>query len=106
MMLFSMCEDHKEEMMKGSDSRSYADINKTKIDMMLKELQSNGSRVTGCNPWDIETYRHGVSLRATWNETTSMLTITVTHSNWYVPRDMVWNNIDSLMKEVQQTEIA
>ncbi len=92
--------------MPGSDTRSYADINKTKIDMMLRELHSNGSRITGCNPWDVETYQHGVRLSATWNETTSMLTIAVTHSNWYVPREIVWNHIDSLMKEVQQTETA
>ena len=76
---------------------TYANINKTKIEMMFKELSDRGAAVTGQNPWDINTYYHGVILRAEWNEAASILAVSVTHSNWYISRETVCNQIDSLI---------
>jgi hypothetical protein len=83
---------------------TYVNINQAKIDMMFNALLSRGAVITGRNPWDIETHQHGILLRAEWNEAASTLAVSVTHSNWYIPREMVWNHIDSLMHDIQELE--
>jgi hypothetical protein len=92
--------------MTGRGTRYYSNIDRTKIDMMLKELTSHGAVVTGDNPWDIATRQHGIILRGAWSEATLTLALSVMDSNWYVPRDLVWNNIDSLMRRIQAPETA
>jgi hypothetical protein len=83
---------------------TYSNINRDTIDMILKELIDNGAVIRGQNPWDIVTYHHGVILNAEWDEAASTLAVSVTHSNWYVPRDTVCNYIDSLMRDIQKLE--
>jgi len=83
---------------------NYGNINGAKIAVMLNALTDSGAAIKGQNPWDIETYHHGVKLRAEWNEAASTLSVSVTHSNWYVPREAVCNQIDSLMRDIQQLE--
>jgi hypothetical protein len=83
---------------------TYVNINQVKIDMMFNALLSRGAVITGSNPWDIETHQHGILLRAEWKEAASTLAVSVTHSNWYIPREMVWNHIDSLMHDIQEME--
>lgn len=82
-------------------ARNYDGIDRNKVDTILKGLISHGSAVIGNNPWTIDTRKHGVMLRGEWNEATSVLTITVTKADWYVPRKAVWENIDALMHDVQ-----
>lgn len=82
-------------------TRTFENIDKTRIDAILKGLSDNGSRVTGTNPWDVETRSHGVRLRGEWNEEASILTIAITDSDWYVPRKKIWENIESLMQKVE-----
>lgn len=83
---------------------TYVNINKVKIDIMFKALVGRGARITGQNPWDIDTYHQGVILRAEWNEATSTLAVSVTHSNWYIPREKVCSQIDLLMHDIQDLE--
>jgi len=86
--------------MAGLCTRNYANVDKEKIDEMLNILSSNGAEITGRNPWEIETYQHGILLRAEWNETALTLSVSVTGRNWYVPNETIWSNIDSLMLDM------
>ncbi len=88
--------------MRNCGKRTFENIDKTGIDVILKGLIDHGSRVTGMNPWDVDTGDHGVLLRGEWNEESSKLTITVTDAAWYVPRGKIWENIEALMRTVQE----
>ncbi len=88
--------------MRDRGSRIYDNMDKTRIDAILKGLTDHGSLVTGNNPWNVETKNHGVCLRGEWNQETSKLTITVTDADWYVARKKIWENIESLMRRVQE----
>jgi hypothetical protein len=92
--------------MPATDSHNYANINKTKIDLMFSELVKSGAKIAGNNPWQIDTNRHGVHLTAEWNESASMLDVSVTCSNWYVPREKVWSSLDEIISHVQKLETA
>jgi hypothetical protein len=81
-------------------TRSYENINRTKVEAIIDALTTHGSVVTGSNPWSIDTRKHGVRLQGDWNEETSTLDITVTDADWYVPSKTLWENIDSLMSQV------
>ena len=85
---------------------TYANINRAKIDMMFNALIDRGAAIKGHNPWDIDTYHHGVILRAEWNEAASTLAVSVTHSNWYISRETVCNQIDSMMRDIKVLETA
>ncbi len=90
--------------MPGANARNYAGIDHTKIDMMMRELSEGGAIVTGNNPWHVNTRRHGVILKAEWNETASTLVVSITHSSWFVPRQRVWGILDELISNVQRLE--
>lgn len=88
--------------MRGHGTQRYENISREKVDAILEGLTSHGSVVTGENPWFVDTHNHGVHLKGEWNEGTQTLAITVTDADWYVPRSAVWENIDSLMRDVQE----
>ncbi|HUI45162.1 MAG TPA: hypothetical protein VL122_04090 [Nitrospirota bacterium] len=90
--------------MPGADTRNYAGIDHTKIDMMVRELSEVGAIITGNNPWHINTRQHGVILTAEWNETASTLVVSITHCGWFVPRRRVWSILDELISNVQRLE--
>jgi hypothetical protein len=90
--------------MSGSGIRHFEHIDRAKIDMMLNELNAQGAMITGDNPWDIATHLHGITLRAAWSESTSTLSVSVTDSSWYIPRELVWRTIDSMMRHIQESE--
>ena len=87
--------------MRNCGTRTFESIDKSRVDAILKGLTDNGSLVTGTNPWDVDTRNHGVRLQGVWNEDASILTITVTDADWYVPQTKIWENIESLMQNVQ-----
>jgi len=82
-------------------THSYDNISRTTMETIIAALTTHGSRVTGDNPWTIDTQKHGVRLKGVWTEATSTLDITVTHADWYVPSQTLWENIDYLMGRVQ-----
>ncbi len=88
--------------MRNCGKRTFENIDKSGVDAILKGLIDHGSRVTGINPWDVDTGNHGVLLRGEWNEESSKLTITVTDAAWYVPQGKIWENIEALMRTVQE----
>ena len=83
--------------MLGCGTRNYNNIGRAKIESMLNELIARGCIITGHNPWDVTTHHHGILLRAEWNEAASVLILSITRSNWYVPHETIWSNVDSLM---------
>jgi hypothetical protein len=78
-------------------TRNYSNIDRAKIELMLNELIARGCIIAGHNPWDVTTHQHGILLRADWNEVASVLTVSIARSNWYVPYETIWSNVDSLM---------
>ena len=87
--------------MQHPNSRTFEKIDKARIDAILKGLSDHGSCVTGTNPWNVDTRSHGVRLRGEWNEEASLLTIAIMHADWYVPRKKIWENIEALMRTVE-----
>ena len=88
--------------MRNYGTRIFENINKSEVEAILKGLIDHGSVVTGINPWDVDTRNHGVRLRGDWIEEASELTITITNADWYVPGKMIWENIESLIRLVQE----
>lgn len=89
--------------MRNCGTHNYENIDRPKVDAILQALADHGSLVSGNNPWDVDTRKHGVLLQGEWNEESSMLSITVTNADWYVPSASIWENIDSLMQVVHKT---
>jgi hypothetical protein len=87
--------------MRDCGSRIFENINRSRVDSILKGLTDHGSIVTGTNPWEVDTRNHGVRLRGAWNEAALQLSITVTDADWYVPSTKILKNIESLMLIVQ-----
>ena len=84
--------------MRNFGMRTFDNINKSRVDAILKALRDHGALVTGNNPWHVDTRHHGVLLQGTWNDETSELSITVIDADWYVPQTKIWENIESLMQ--------
>ena len=92
--------------MPESGTRHFTGITRLKIDMMFKALATHGAAITGSNPWDIDTRRHGVILRAEWDEAASILALSVANRSWYVSSAKVWDHVEPLMRTVQERETA
>jgi hypothetical protein len=88
--------------MRNYGMRTFNNINKSRVDAILKALRDHGALVAGNNPWHVDTQNHGVLLRGTWNHETSELSITVIDADWYVPQAKIWENIESLMRIAQE----
>jgi hypothetical protein len=88
--------------MRNCGTQIFENISRSRVDSILKGLIDHGSVVTGTNPWEVDTRNHGVQLLGEWNEAASKLAITVTDADWYVPQRKIWENIDSLMRIVQE----
>ena len=81
-----------------NERRSYPGITEVWISSVIRGLTSGGARISGNNPWHVDTLQHGVKMRVEWREETSMLFVTITNRNWYVSRHDIWNTIETLMK--------
>jgi hypothetical protein len=79
-------------------TRIFENVDRSRVGVILKGLADNGSMVSGNNPWDVDTRKHGVCLRGEWNEETAKLAITITAADWYVPHGKIWESIYSLIK--------
>ena len=76
---------------------TYSGITQAKIDKMLQALKESGAKVTGNNPWHVDTNSHGVKLLGSWNSANGVLTIEVTDKTWYVPCSAIKDKLDSLI---------
>lgn len=79
--------------------RTYDRVDQQKIDAILAALRRGGAAVTGNNPWDVDTHKHGIKLRGTWSPST--LSLIVTDKAFYVPCGKIWDEIDELMRHIQ-----
>jgi pyruvate dehydrogenase E2 component (dihydrolipoamide acetyltransferase) len=88
--------------------RSYARVNSRVKDQLIAKLHAAGMSVTGTNPWDIETHKYGVRLRAVWSPTEEVLKLIVTTGKGAevipflknVTCDDIWDEIDPILKQV------
>jgi hypothetical protein len=80
----------------------YQNIDKAKIDIILKALKESGAGVTGNNPWNFDTRKHNVKLQGTWDQDKSLLTVIVTDKNIYVSCPKIWDEIDPLVNRIQK----
>jgi len=83
----------------------YDNIDRVKMELILKSLRDNSATVSGDNPWEVDTHKSGVKLMGTFSEPASTLDITVVDTDWWVPCSMVWNKIDELMRHVHSLPI-
>ena len=82
--------------MKGHGTRSYPNVVRQRVEAMLDELIKNGAKITGNNPWVIDTRQSGVKLRGESSADTSILSVTLIGKEWYVPSSMIWETIETL----------
>jgi hypothetical protein len=90
------------------DVRTYGGITEQVKDALLAKLSAEGMGVSGNNPWDIDTHKYGVRLRAVWDPRASVVKLIVTTGKGTevipflksVTCKDIWNEIDPIMKEV------
>ena len=86
------------------DVRTYLKVAAKDKNALLAKLNAEGMKVTGSNPWDIDTGQHDVKLRAAWNPKTNVLKIIVTAGKGgflgLVTCEAIWERIDPKVKEV------
>lgn len=78
-------------------TRVYGPFSQSQIDNAISEMRSHGYKVTGNNPWVVDTKNHGVILQGTWSPVTGMLSVIVIAKDWYVPCSEIWKAIDSIL---------
>jgi hypothetical protein len=88
--------------MTGHSTRNYPNIARQHVEAMFDELTKNGAKITGDNPWGIDTRQSGVKLRGEWSEDTSTLSVTLNGKDWYVPSSMIWETIETLMSHFNE----
>jgi hypothetical protein len=89
--------------------RSYAGVTASVKDHLLTKLHDEGMTVTGDNPWNIETHKYGVTLRAVWDPRAQEVKLIATAGKGgavdpfgllHVTCEDIWKRIDPIMKEV------
>lgn len=88
------------------EARTYEGVDKPHAAMLLDGLKAQGATVTGNNPYDVDTHKQGVKLRATYNEPAQKLTVEVTDRPSVPFVDVcakVWDQIDPAIQKVLST---
>lgn len=87
-------------LMASNKEKTYENITKPKVDLILEKLKSNRAIVSGNNPWDVDVNQHKIKLRGTWQENRSILRIEIIDSAWYVTNSQIWERIDPLIRNI------
>jgi hypothetical protein len=86
------------------DARSYAGVTPQVKDALLSKLHGEGMTVTGDNPWDIDTHKYDVKLRAVWDPHALALKLIVTSGEGgyggLVTCSAIWAEIDPILNAV------
>lgn len=84
--------------------RSYPKVAARIKDALIAKLKGAGMDVTGNNPWDIDSHKHDVKLRALWDPSTEVLHLIVTAGEgglWgLVSCDKIWEEIEPILKGI------
>lgn len=80
----------------GGGSKTYGPYEPDDVDALVKRVAAKMA-VTGSNPWNLDAGAHGVTLQASYNPTSELVTVTITGKNFYVSDAKVWEKLDSLM---------
>ena len=86
-------------------TRVYPNIDERKKNLMLAKLRESGATVTGNNPYDVDTHKHGVKLHGSWNGDRNEMTVQVTGKNFYVPCSKIWGTIDELIGQLNALQL-
>lgn len=78
-------------------THTYDGYDQQKSDAILAEMKKLGFTVTGDNPWDIDTHKFGVKLRAQWDKSTEVLSVIVTDKSVLASCSAVWDKIDPVL---------
>ena len=54
--------------MSDYSTHRYENMDRGKVDALLRALRQNGAAVSGDNPWEVDTHLSGVKLRGRLNE--------------------------------------
>ncbi|MCT4614123.1 MAG: hypothetical protein N4A49_04510 [Marinifilaceae bacterium] len=79
---------------------TYSGINRTKMDGIIYALEKNGAKVTGSNPWKVNTNNHGIKLKGVWERADSTLTITIEDKDFYVPCHKIWHKLNEMLSHM------
>jgi hypothetical protein len=80
--------------------RSYPYVTPQVRDAILAKLHAEGMTVTGNNPWDVDTQLFGVKLRAVWDPRAQVLKLIVTASAAFAPCGVIWERIESKLRDL------
>lgn len=89
--------------------RTYKRVTERVKDALLVKLRSEGMGVAGSNPYNIDTRKYNVRLRAVWDPSTSQVKLIVTTGKGTevdpfglktVTCQDIWDKIDPIMKQV------
>ena len=86
------------------EEQRFSKITKSKIQLILNTLRSNGAEVTGSNPWQVDTNKHGVILQGNWDEEKASLLVTVLDKSFFVPCSKIWDAIVPLIVNIANME--
>ena len=95
-------------MSDSCDPHIYKNVDKAHRDMLMSELGKAGATVTGSNPYDVDTHKSGVKLRAVYDEPGQTLTVSITDKPSVPFMDVcakVWGSIDPAVNKVLSTPI-
>lgn len=84
----------------------YPNINDRKIKQIIEVLTKNGAVISGENPWKVDTNNFGVKLVGTWEVDSSSLTVEVTDKSFFVPCDKIWENLDTMIYKIANSDLA
>lgn len=84
--------------------RSYAGVTRKLKDQLIARLRAKGMKVTGNNPWNIDTGQFGVRLRAAWDPAKHELRLIVLatpgkETAVHALCPLIWNQVDPILKE-------
>ena len=87
--------------------RTYGGVTQSAISAIVSKMRrTDGYTVEGSNPWDVDTDKHGVKLRGTWNASQQTLTVEVTDSGFGVSANAVWEVMDAAAGEFGATVVS
>jgi hypothetical protein len=90
--------------------RSYAGVTESIKDAILSQLRKEGMFVRGDNPWDIDSRKAGVKLRALWDPRSEEIKLIVTAGKGnllgMVTCDKIWAEIEPALKKFRDASTA
>jgi hypothetical protein len=87
------------EFFVGQDSpvKQYGPMAISGVQALAQRAAAAGMRISGNNPWSIDTKHYGVKFDVSWDPSTQLVTVTVIDKDIYVPYGKIWDQVDALL---------